>query len=249
MFLTITTPEKLEVNYETYGSGDPVFFFPGGGAEISHYGSFFRALAQHFLVIAINSPGFSSKTSPTVPISIPYYVEYMQTVVKHFDFEENSVIGHSMGGGIALALSATTPKLIKKSVLFAPVLTTFPCTQAELAAKVTINYVKGKVRPNKDLQPFLEKLKDSLPAMSQIQQQGHMLTKDFTIPLEKTDATEKLVFLGKKDVLLPYKQQLKLLQRVPNKRVITFENDGHDLMFSKKDEVISQVTDFLKHKV
>jgi pimeloyl-ACP methyl ester carboxylesterase len=76
-----------------------------------------------------------------------------------------------------------------------------------------------------------------------------MLTHRFSVPLETKAPMKKLVIVGGKDLIFPYAEQVKLLEKVNNKTVVSYADAGHDVMFSYTKEVVTHIRDFFAHKV
>lgn len=102
------------------GDGRTVLILHGWGFAASVYGGVARALARRgYRVVAIDLPGFGRSDSP--PISWGYS-EYADAVGSFIEKEIRSgdclcVIGHSFGGGVALALAKEYPFLVDTLVV------------------------------------------------------------------------------------------------------------------------------------
>jgi len=87
------------------------------------------ALALHFHVIAPDLPGFgeSEKPSPTrYSYGIEAFAESMADLIAAFGVGRACVLGHGMGGAIALTLAAEHPELVTRLVLEDALVYPFP---------------------------------------------------------------------------------------------------------------------------
>jgi pimeloyl-ACP methyl ester carboxylesterase len=74
-------------------------------------------LSEQFIVIAPDLPG-SGQTPLTEPLSIESMADYVFTALQADGIENAVIIGHSMGGYVALALAEKYPAMIKGLGLF-----------------------------------------------------------------------------------------------------------------------------------
>jgi pimeloyl-ACP methyl ester carboxylesterase len=78
-----------------------------------------RSLSKNFLVIAPDLPGFGTATTPHTLWGFPEYAEYIDALLQSLGSEGVFVVGHSLGGGIALEL-AKRSALVLGLVLVSP---------------------------------------------------------------------------------------------------------------------------------
>src|SRR5690349_6163108 len=101
------------------------------GFLVSHlvYDDVIDDLAQRFHVIAPDLPGFgeSEKPSPArYAYGIETFAEATADLVAAFGFGRASIIGHGMGGAIALTLAAEHHELVQRLVLVDALCYPFP---------------------------------------------------------------------------------------------------------------------------
>jgi len=74
-------------------------------------------LERHYHVIALDLPGFGHSASPKGRYSPTNYAEVLHWLVNKYAKGKTIVIGHSMGGAVALRYSATYPEEVSQLVL------------------------------------------------------------------------------------------------------------------------------------
>lgn len=74
-------------------------------------------LAQYFRVLVPDLPG-SGRTPISVPLTIDSMAAFVQAILQQEQISSAVIIGHSMGGYVALALAELQPALIKALGLF-----------------------------------------------------------------------------------------------------------------------------------
>jgi len=78
-------------------------------------------LREHFRVISLDRPGsgYSTRRSGT-PADLPAQARQIAAFIKTLDLDKPLVLGHSLGGAIALALALDHPHAVSGLVLVAP---------------------------------------------------------------------------------------------------------------------------------
>ncbi|MDV6341188.1 alpha/beta hydrolase [Nitrosomonas sp. Is24] len=112
----------LKLASQSTGTGEPVLLIHGFGASSYSWRHVIEPLAQKNRVITIDLKGFGDSPKPR---DDAYSVYEQARLVRNFILENNlknlHIIGHSYGGGVALAvsiyLSASNPGLQKSLVL------------------------------------------------------------------------------------------------------------------------------------
>lgn len=99
--------------YESRGSGPVVILLHGGRLDLTMWNPQVRPLAQHFRVIRYDARGHGRSTA-TVPASP---VEDLRRVLDHLGVKEASLVGLSMGGGVAFGFALQHPERVDKLVL------------------------------------------------------------------------------------------------------------------------------------
>lgn len=110
----------MSKQYFKWGNGKHVLIFLhyfGGNAYCWKWVA--EELGNEYTCIAINLPGFGNSSSTLYP-SILNFALNIKLIIKKLGIKKYSLIGHSMGGKIALQLAATDNISIKNILLLAP---------------------------------------------------------------------------------------------------------------------------------
>jgi pimeloyl-ACP methyl ester carboxylesterase len=102
------------------GSGPAVLLLHGYGESLLSWRSTLDRLAREADVLAIDLPGFGLSSKPALGYST---VDYARAVVAALDdagMERAVVVGHSLGGAVALAAAVLYPDRVAGLVLLAP---------------------------------------------------------------------------------------------------------------------------------
>ncbi len=99
--------------------GSPVVLLHGGGldsASISWRATIGPLSAQH-RVFAPDLPGYGQSDKPVVEYTIDFYVNFLEHLLDALHLQEASLVGLSLGGGIALSFTLRFPGRVEKLVL------------------------------------------------------------------------------------------------------------------------------------
>jgi pimeloyl-ACP methyl ester carboxylesterase len=111
---------------EESGSGEPVLLIHGLGASTYTWRSFLPNLARSYRTIAVDLKGAGKSDKPNdEAYGILDQAALLKTFVEREALSRLTIIGHSMGGGVALALALdlnrTNPGALKRLVLISSV--------------------------------------------------------------------------------------------------------------------------------
>jgi pimeloyl-ACP methyl ester carboxylesterase len=94
----------LTINFEVYGSGEQIVFLHGWGANLQIWEGLKPYLAAlPFQMIFLDLPGFGESSLPATPFSSRDYANVLYLFIKELEIESPILLGHSVGGKIALA--------------------------------------------------------------------------------------------------------------------------------------------------
>jgi pimeloyl-ACP methyl ester carboxylesterase len=113
--------DGMEIAYVDSGGDKPPLIFIHG---LSSYMGFWEyqldAFTETHRVLALDLPGYGSSSRPDAPMTPPWYAETVVGWLDALGIEKTSVVGHSMGGQIAMTLTLEHPERVDKLVLAAP---------------------------------------------------------------------------------------------------------------------------------
>lgn len=109
------------LNYIDVGKGEItlVFLHYFGGSSNS-WSEVIGELSHKFRCIAIDLPGFGNSQRKTNRLSVSYCSNEVARVIHSLKLKQYVLIGHSMGGKIALSFAAMQPSGLTSLVLVAP---------------------------------------------------------------------------------------------------------------------------------
>lgn len=95
----------------------PILILHGWGAQIETVISIVQALQDSASVYALDLPGFGESQLPPEAWGVGEYQGFVESFMDALGIERASLLGHSNGGRIAIAIAARAPGRIEKLVL------------------------------------------------------------------------------------------------------------------------------------
>ncbi len=112
--------DGLDVHYLQAGDkGSPVLLLHGGGTDSAalSYKYVIGPLAQGHRVYAPDWPGYGQSDKPDADYSVDYYVRFLGRLMDALALPRASLVGLSLGGGIALGFTLRSPQRVDRLVL------------------------------------------------------------------------------------------------------------------------------------
>lgn len=117
-----TEVEGLKIFYTEYGKNKQrhVLFIHGLGSSSSTWGDMPEALSEHFHTIVVDLIGFGKSYKPEADYTIYYFSQFIKNFLIQIGIQNEhkiTVIGHSLGGYIAIDYAMDNKEKIDKLVL------------------------------------------------------------------------------------------------------------------------------------
>jgi pimeloyl-ACP methyl ester carboxylesterase len=105
------------VRYNVMGGGPPVVLVHGWLSSSRVWEGLAGRLAQRFTVYTLDLPGFGESDKPLSGYGVRYGSRLLYAFCAHFGLTRASVIGHDIGGDMAVKLAADHPDVVGRLVL------------------------------------------------------------------------------------------------------------------------------------
>jgi abhydrolase domain-containing protein 6 len=110
--------EGADVAYEERGKGSPLVLLHGWNGTRKQWLANLKSFAHHFRVIAPDLPGFGeSELNRAFPYTRDGMASFLEAFRQAIHLSPFYLLGHSMGGCIAVRYTASHPHLVRKLVL------------------------------------------------------------------------------------------------------------------------------------
>jgi pimeloyl-ACP methyl ester carboxylesterase len=100
------------------GAGSlPVVVLHGWGASLEAVAPILQGLEPAFDVLALDLPGFGASEPPSRPWSVDDYARHVLEVCDQHGLQRFSIVGHSFGARLGIAIASSHPQLVGRMVL------------------------------------------------------------------------------------------------------------------------------------
>ncbi len=247
------------IHYDRKGSGDKIVIFLHGYAENKHMWRYVNDDVP-FESIAMDFPGFG-ESEFMEGISIPMLSDCVRALVIELNIKKPILIGHSLGGYVALAYAneypqdtagiglinshpfADTPERVKtrnKSIQFL----LNHGTEKYLPLLFENLFYSNETFIKKTKQHFLD-MSYQVPVEVWIEYLKAMRDKEEQIEIMKSLNIPVLIILGKHDKLVDYDKQISQAEYPSISELILMENAGHMSQFEERIKTREAIIDFV----
>ena len=109
------------IAYTDEGSGDKTLFFVHGlSSNLDSWKKNIEGLTGDYRCIAIDLPGYGKSSRSKTNYSLAEYADILSAMAKQMELKNVILVGHSMGGQIAMHSVLKYPKNYEKLILIAP---------------------------------------------------------------------------------------------------------------------------------
>lgn len=107
----------LDIHYKCLGEGAPVILLHGAGSDWREWRANLPFLARHFRVLAPDLPGFGLSDPPGLPLTPGRGGAFLKDFMGTLGIPDAHIVGHSLGGALALALALDFPEKVRRVVI------------------------------------------------------------------------------------------------------------------------------------
>lgn len=115
----LVLPDDVSLYFETHGKGAPLLLIAGLGSDSQSWGTVVKDLAKDFLVITPDNRGVGRSTQKGVKISIAAMADDCMAILDFLEIPAAHLVGHSMGGFVALECAMRYGQRVSSLVLAA----------------------------------------------------------------------------------------------------------------------------------
>ena len=247
----------MDTHYFTGGHGEPMIIIHGGGDGAESWLSKAIKLAEHYTVYIPDLPGFGKSQSINDEFDITGYIRFIEEFVQKVNIEKFYIMGHSVGGSLALHYALEYPHRIKKLIALnsfglgkeialwvrlvsSPV---FIKVFGGIATSIfrILDAVSKLFHPNTVLKNSLPKVKIDIGRKTMsLRGQTNVLKERLAELLMPV-----LLISGKRDYLVPYGQVFSAGKLIPQCRVRVFPNCSHTIPLEMIQQLVFEVNDFI----
>ncbi len=237
------------MHIERYGKGNPCVFIHGAtGSGLSWY--FQKPLSDSMEIIFLDLPGHGQSPGPA-PDTVEGFRDAVYEALRATNIDTCFMVGHSMGGAIAMSLALAHPGLIKGLVLVG--------TGAKL--KVMPEILAGIVSDKEKTLRMISETAFGVEAAPAMKENGfnEMMKCDASsiyndyVACDRFDIMDAvrnitaptLMLCGRSDLLTPPRYSEFLYRQIKGSEIGLVDGAGHMIMIEKPKEFNTAVANFV----
>jgi pimeloyl-ACP methyl ester carboxylesterase len=245
-----------DVHYYTAGNGEPVVVIHGGGGDARTWWHNITELAEKYTVYAPDLPGYGGSQALDGKYYIPELSDFVDKFAGALRLEKFNLVGHSLGGGVALNYALNFPQKISKLVLVSSLclgqeiafwvrLLSIPALLKSLGAVVTGVFrlirwaIKVLLLPIEFIIPLSPAAMIVGGNISTLKEQTLVLANRLSDLVMPT-----LVVWGGRDPVVPVRHAYAAAQVIPDCRIKVFHKRGHNVHRDELKQFSSVITGF-----
>jgi len=259
--------QDVRLYYEAFGSGQTIVFVHGGGMSHEGWEQQVYALADEFHVVAYDLRGHGESDKPAHGHNFECFARDLEVLIEHLALKDVSLVCHAVGGYVGIMYALRHPENLAKLVLVSSGARFIGADEerggfsheffedyfgglADSKIEATARLVE-RMFFHKDPGPATCQqitsimLQWPLYAMKLIGRDAHNI--DFEDDLHKIQAPT-LVIHGQHDRKQRYSGAAHLAGKIPNAKLITFENSAHLPNLEEVDRFNQVVMDFVREE-
>lgn len=250
----------MKLNYKLQGKGQPVVFLHGVFGSLDNLNQLAGGLVSEYLTLQVDLRNHGQ--SPwSDQISYPLMAQDVADLCRELQLKDIILIGHSMGGKVAMQLSQVIPYLIQKIVVIdiAPVKyngspnaiilrSLMYCLNNQITDRKQIMAVMREAGITDAICLFLLKSYKNqhwLFNLNAINDQYANICDWQIIPANAPCLKPILFIRGGNSVYLAEKYQNTIYAQFPHAEIVTISGAGHNVHAEKTQEVLQLLQDWL----
>jgi pimeloyl-ACP methyl ester carboxylesterase len=247
----------LDIHYLTGGKGEPLIVIHGGGDSGRAWQQNAAELSKYYQVYIPDLPGFGRSKAISEDFDLSSYVTFVEDFSHSLGLGHFHLLGHSLGGGIALHYALNFPHKIKRLVLISSL-----CLGLEIAfwarimslpvfyriaRKIVVSVFKALGWLVRKLHCPLGKLKP--PSLLRMSIGKHIMNVKGQTTVLANRLSEllmpTLLVWGAKDNIVPVRHAYVAAERIPHCQVRVFQGSGHSVYRQRIGEFSDMLVRFL----
>ena len=209
----------INMYYEIHGEGEPLVLIVGLGADISEYVKTISLLAKSYKVVAFDNRGAGRTEKPDSIYTIEMMADDTAELMKKLGIERANIIGHSMGGQIALQVAIRHPGRVNKLIVVSS------------SARSIRNWIISFFGWMRIIPLFSSKYPQ--PRFAFLRQHNAVLAGNCFDKLHQL-SLPIVIMHGRKDKIVPFAASEAMHRELAHSRLVAFKS-GHLFFFFTKE--------------
>jgi pimeloyl-ACP methyl ester carboxylesterase len=272
------SPQTVQINghtifYTVKGEGKPLLLLHGYGAGVWVWEKQIEALSQSYRVYALDLIGHGYSDRPKISYTPETYIRFLRDFMDGVGIQKATLIGNSMGGGMAWAMAIRHPERVDRLVLINCVppdvlhqvknesfrtlvaikdIPILPYLVIAARSKNSIRWIL--LECVWDIKLITPEVLNRQYQISKIKGTTRVLYSTFKHAEEALELKDQLTLIhqptlfvwGERDFIFPPQVGETLHQAITGSKFLRIEKSGHIPMWETPDQVNQAILDFLQ---
>jgi pimeloyl-ACP methyl ester carboxylesterase len=259
--------EDVDLHYVDAGDGPPLLLLHGLGGSTFGFRYLIPLLSPRFRVLAVDLKGFGySERPPSGDYSLTAQARLVKDLMDALNIERAAVLGHSLGGAVAMHLAVAFPERVERLILvssasdretrrgvrgagllrlFLPVVGAFTLQNRWFRERSLRSgcYDPAYITPEV-MEGYLRpsRIRGYIRSLGKL-----MVDRKNDPPLDPSAIRQPtLIIWGEGDRWLPPSRGRALQEFIPDSRLVIVERAGHLVLEEQPEESARTISDFLQ---
>ncbi len=262
--MPIAAVNNIHLYYEIYGSGPALMLIAGLGSDSQSWLPIIDELSQHFMLILPDNRGSGRTIPQEIETSIQLTSDDCMALLSELGIQSAALLGHSMGGFIALDCAIRYPQQVSQLILAGT--SAFNSARNNYLLKEFNSYLQFGMSPEQWFRSlFYWLFSPRFFEDPNVVKEAIRLAVDYPHPQSNTAYSnqvaaieafncqnelssirmETLIIHGRDDLLFPPEESISILQTIPNSSIALIEGAAHSIHMENPDEFNKDVLRFL----
>lgn len=239
--------KDIQLAYERRGKGTPLVLLHGYPLDHHLWDEVLPLLEDTFDVIAPDLRGFGESTLAGSSPTMDDYAADIAGLLDYLGIQKAAIVGHSMGGYVALAFARLYPERLRGLGLVSSQVLPDPADRKEgrykSAADVAENGIEGvvatmtpKFTSDENLQGFARTSMERQPPAAYIAALKAMAERPDSTPLLPTLNVPVVLVHGGADALIPLERAQEVKSALPQAHLVELSGVGHMPMMEAREK-------------
>jgi pimeloyl-ACP methyl ester carboxylesterase len=261
------------VRYVQEGSGPVLLLIHGMAGALDTWRSVIEPLSRHATVLAVDLPGHGASSPGGGDYSLGSHAAFLRDVLTALGHDQVTLVGHSLGGGIAMQFSYQFPQMTERLVLVSsgglglevsPALRAASLPGADLFVSLTAGAAQrasglagqllriGKVTPK----PAVQEIARSYAALADADHRAAFLATVRSVVglggqtvragdrLHLAQGTPVLLVWGQNDPIIPVAHAQMAYELLPESTLEVFDGVGHFPQLEAPQQFVEALENF-----
>jgi pimeloyl-ACP methyl ester carboxylesterase len=262
-----------EIHYVSEGSGDVILFVHGTPEWSFGYRDLIKDLRADYRCVALDLLGFGLSDKPAAgDFTVKAQADRLQKFIDRLELKNITLVANDFGGGIGVSYALRHPDNVSRIILFNTWMRSLRNDKHYSGPSRVINSWLGKVLylnlnfavkilmpasfgdKRKLTRKIHDHYKNALPDScnrlapfvfaKEIMNASEWWQSQWE-QLHNLSRKPVLIFWGMKDTFVPMYELENWQSKLPNAKIVTFEDAGHFVHEEKPTEMLSSIRDFL----